>query len=121
MEDPKGSVSADRQGAEMQKQSSLSIFSWWDLKFVWENNQVNVILHSVVDNQTKQKNMAVNLPVVDYMWHRGFCVELQQIFYFKFVATFLATVITMVAKKLPGVAGLITQGEAAARTHLNGS
>ena len=51
-EDPEGSVSADRQDGEMQKQSSLSVFSRrCDLKFVWENNQVNVILHSIVNNQ----------------------------------------------------------------------
>lgn len=87
MEDPEGSVSADRQGAEMQKQSSLSVFSWCDLKFVWENNQVNVILHSVVDNQTKQKNKAGKLPV-DYMWHRGFCVELQKIFWLQVCGNF---------------------------------
>lgn len=51
-EDPKGSVSADRQDGEMQKQSSLSVFPWrCDLKFVLENNQGNVILHSAVNNQ----------------------------------------------------------------------
>lgn len=36
LQDPKGSVCADRQDAEKQKQSSLSVFPWkCDLKFVW--------------------------------------------------------------------------------------